>query len=293
MTPTAGKGAEAMYGRLNFFKVFEAVRHYTVLVIVSLIVVFPFLWMLSMSLMPPEEILSHNLIPSRLDFSNYAVVWQTLPLLRYLMNSTYIAVLTTLFCLVLAVPAGYSMSLYHTKVARGGMLLFIFSQLIPSVLPFISYYFIMFNFGLTNSYTGLIMTYAIWGIPFCILMMRGYFATAIPVSLYESATVDGCSKYGVFFKIALPLAVPGLASVAIFSFILAWNEFMFASVMLTNNDLKPVSVGIFDFVGQFGAAASLPVMMATAVIVAFPAMVLFGFLQRYLVSGLGAGAVKG
>ena len=185
------------------------------------------------------------------------------------------------------------MSLYHTRLARAGMMLFVFSQLIPSVLPFISYYFIMFNLGLTNTYTGLIMTYAIWGIPFCILMMRGYFATAIPTSLYESATVDGCTKYGVFFKIALPLSIPGVASVAIFSFILAWNEFMFASVMLTDSRLKPVSVGIFDFVGQFAPAASLSIIMATSVIVALPAMVLFGFLQRFLISGLSAGAVKG
>ena len=278
---------------VKFMKTFEIVRHYAVLALVSAIIIFPFFWMISMSLMPAEEILSPNLIPSYLDFSNYLVVWQTLPLLQFLQNSTFIAVCTTVLCLILAVPAGYSMSIYPTKTARAGMMLFIFSQLIPGVLPFISYYFIMFNLGFTNTYSGLIMTYAIWGIPFCILMMRGYFATAIPYSLYESATVDGCSKYGVFFKIALPLAVPGVASVSIFSFVLAWNEFMFASVMLTNNDLRPVSVGIFDFVGQFAAAASLPVMMATSVIVALPAMILFGFLQRYLISGLGAGAVKG
>ena len=277
----------------KFFKAFEIFRHYLVLLAISAIIVFPFFWMLLMSFMPAEEILTPSIIPSYLEFNNYRVVWQTLPLLRYLTNSTFIAVLTTIFCLMLAVPAGFSMSLYRTRVARAGMMLFIFSQLIPGVLPFISFYFIMFNLGFMNTYTGLIGTYAIWGIPFCILMMRGYFATAIPVELYESATVDGCGKYGIFFKIAIPLAVPGIASVSIFSFILAWNEFMFASVMLTNNELKPVSVGIFDFVGQFGAAAPLPVMMATAVIVALPAMILFGFLQRFLISGLGAGAVKG
>jgi len=274
-------------------RIVESANHTIVLGITVAIVIFPFFWMVATSLTPPEETLTTNIFPSRLYFDNYRVIWQSMPLMRYLRNSTFVGLCTTIISLLISLPAGYSMSRYRTKVARGGMMLFIFSQLIPGVLPFIAFYFIMFNLNLTNTFAGLIIAYSVWSIPFCVLMMNGYFTTAIPSSLEEGASIDGCSKFGVFFRIALPLSVPGIASVAIFSFILAWNEFMWASVILTNNDLKPVSVGIFDFVGQHGNTASVGLMMASAVIVTIPTLILFGFLQKFLISGLTAGAVKG
>jgi ABC-type glycerol-3-phosphate transport system permease component len=274
-------------------RVLDATTHYITLFIIAFVILFPFFWMIMISLKPAEEIMQTNIIPTRFEWSNYRAVWQSLPLLRYLRNSVFISIMTTIFCLILAIPAGYSLSRYRSKLAKVGLMMFVFSQLIPSVLPFIAYYFIMFNLGLNNTYFGLIGTYSVWGIPFCILMMRGYFKTAIPDSLVESGTIDGCSKYGVFFKIALPISIPGVVSTAIFSFVVAWNEFMFASVMLTNSQLKPISVGVFDFVGQHGTNASMALVMATAVISTVPVMILFGFLQKYLISGLAAGAVKG
>ncbi len=273
---------------------FGALRHYAVLAVVAWFVLFPYFWMVSSSLKPAEELMLSppNWLPSHLDFSAYQQVWDLLPLLKYMGNSLFVAAMTTILALVLASCAGYSLSRYKTRLRKFSIALFVFTQLIPSVLPFISYYFLMHSLGLTNTYAGLILTYAIWAIPFSIMMMQNYFTAAVPGELEESGMIDGLSRIGVFLRIVLPISVPGLVATGIFAFILSWNEFMWASVMLTNNDLKPVSIGIFDFVGQY-SSAGVTNMMATSVISTAPAIILFGILQRYLISGLTAGAVKG
>lgn len=269
--------------------------HYLIMVLISIFVFLPYYWMIITSLKPAEEVmLSPTLwFPTHLDFTNYVQIWGMLPLLKYMGNSIYVAVATTVVGLILSTIAGYSLSRYRTKIGKVSTVLFLFTQLIPGMLPFIAFYFLMFKLGLINSYTGLIIAYSIWSIPFCTLMMRGYFTSAIPLSIEESATIDGCSKWGTFFKIALPLSKPGLAATAIFSFITAWNEFMWASVMLTDSAKKPVAVGIYDFIGQWGDGANVSAMMTAAVLITIPAIVLFSFLQRYLVSGITSGAVKG
>lgn len=280
----------------KFKKTKAMVLHYAGLLLVSLFVLLPYYWMIITSVKPKEEVMLSppTMIPSTIDFSNYIQVWKTLPLARYLLNSLFVASMTTIIGVVLAVLCGYSLSRYaYKKLQKGATILMLLTQLIPSVLPMISLYFIMFKLNLANTYIGLIIAYSVWAIPFCTLMMKSYFTTTIPHELEESATIDGCSKFGTFFRICLPISIPGVVATAIFSFILAWNDYMWASIMLSNNDLKPVSVGIYDYVGQFGGNANLALTMTTAVIVTIPAIILFAFLQKYLISGLSAGAVKG
>lgn len=268
--------------------------HYFVMLVISFFVLLPFYWMIITSIKPNTEVLltPATWFPSRIDLSNYINVWKVIDLFKYLKNSLIIAVATTLFCVIIATLTGYSLSRFKTKLHRFSSALFIFTQLIPSILPFIAYYFLLFNMKMTNTYISLIFTYAIWGVPFCTLMMKNYFKAAMPKSLEESSMIDGCTKFGTFIKIAVPLAVPGIIAISIFAFILAWNEFMFASVMLTNSELKPVSVAIYDFIGQFGNASNVSMSMTVATITTIPAMVIFAFLQRYLISGMTAGAVK-
>jgi len=273
-----------------------AIFHYAGLLLVSLFVLLPYYWMIVTSIKPKEEVMLSppTLIPSAIDLSNYIEVWKTLPLAKYLQNSLFVAGMTTIIGVVLAVLCGYSLSRYaYKKLQKGTTILMLCTQLIPSVLPMISLYFIMYKLDLANTYIGLIIAYSVWAIPFCTLMMKSYFTTTIPHELEESATIDGCSKFGTFLRICLPISIPGVVATAIFAFILAWNDYMWASIMLSNNDLKPVSVGIYDYVGQFGGNANLALTMTTAVIVTIPAIILFAFLQKYLISGLAAGAVKG
>lgn len=273
-----------------------AVKHYVIMSMCSLFILLPFYWMFVTSIKPSNEIMLSppSYFPSSITFQNYITVWSTLPLLKYMSNSLYISIMTTILCVILATLCGYSISRFsNRKLHKSTVILMLLSQLIPGVLPFISFYFIMYRANLTNTFAGLIIAYSIWGIPFCTLMMKSYFTSAIPTSLEESATIDGCTRFGIFFKIALPISIPGIIATTIFSFILAWNEFMWASVILSNNDLKPASIGIYDYIGQFGGNSNIALTMATSVIITLPAIILFAFLQKYLISGLTAGAVKG
>jgi len=274
---------------------FTAFRHYIIMGLVSIFVLFPYFWLILTSLKPDyQQMLSPTIFkPDYLDFRNYIDVWNTIPMARYMFNSIYVSFCTVLMCLVFSVTAAYSLSRYAFRGKYAVIGTILFSQLIPGMLPFVSFYFMMFGLHLTNNYAGLIIAYAIWGIPFSTLMMRSYFTAAIPRELEESAIIDGCTRWGVFLRIAIPLAVPGIIATAIFAFILSWNEFMWASVMLTTNLLKTVAIGIYDYIGQYGSNVRVAMTMATAVIATLPAMLIFCFLQRYLISGLTSGAVKG
>ncbi|MDR1175201.1 MAG: carbohydrate ABC transporter permease [Treponema sp.] len=275
--------------------VIASVIHYAIMIAVGIFVLFPYYWLILSSLKPPhQQTLSPTVwIPDYLDFGNYLEVWNTIPMFRYMLNSIFVSLCTVIMCLIFSVTAAYSLSRYSFKGKYGVIATILFSQLIPGMLPFVSFYFMMFNLHLTNNYAGLIIAYAIWGIPFSTLMMRSYFTAAIPKELEESAIIDGCTRWGVFLRIAVPLAVPGIIATAIFAFILSWNEFMWASVMMTNNMIKTVAVGIYDYIGQFGGNVRIAMTMATAVLATLPAMLIFCFLQKYLISGLTSGAVKG
>lgn len=277
-------------------RILDAIRHWAVMLFATVFVLFPYYWMIITSLKPREEVMLSppSWLPSRLDFGNYVQVWGSLPLLKYIGNSVFVACCTTLICVTLASLCGYSISRFaKRKIQRSTTVLMIVSQLIPGTLPFISFYFLMYNAHLTNTYAGLIVAYTMWGIPFCTLMMKSYFSQSVPMALEESATIDGCSRIGIFLRIALPISIPGIAATGIYSFILAWNEFMWASVILTDSSLKPASVGIYDYIGQYGGISNMSLTVTTAVIITVPAIILFGFLQKYLISGLSAGAVKG
>lgn len=270
-------------------------RHYVIIGLVALFVLLPYYWMIIMSVKPTEEVMLSppTLIPSRIVFDNYVKVWSMLPLLQYIKNSLWVAGVTTILCIACASLCGYSLSRWRLRrLQKGVSAMILLAQLIPGALPMIAMYFMIYNAGLTNTYTGLILAYTVWGFPFCTLMMRSYFSTAVPISLEESATIDGCSRLGTFFRIALPISVPGLMATAIYSFILAWNEFMWASIILSDGDKKPVSIGVYSFVGQYGVNTNVAMTVTTGVLITIPSVILFGFLQKYLVSGLTAGAVK-
>jgi len=273
----------------------DYVLHYLIILIITIFVIFPYYWMVMTSIKPPEQLMLSPTVwwPSHFDFSNYSLVWQQLPLLRYMGNSLFVAISTTAICLVLSTAAGYSLSRYKIRIREASVALILFTQLIPGMLPFVAFYFLMFKMGLTNTYFGLIIAYSTWGIPFCTLMMKDYFTSAVPLSLEESATIDGCTKWGVLIRIALPISIPGMVATSIFSFILAWNEFMWASIMLTDANMKPVAVGIYDYIGQYGGNVRVSMTMAAAVLITLPAMIVFAFFQKHLVSGLTSGAMKG
>lgn len=274
----------------------EIFGHYLSLMIISAFVLLPYYWMVVTAVKPTEEVMVSpaTLLPSRISLDNFSRVWQSIPLGTYMKNSLVVSVAVTAVSVVFATLCGYSISRYiRRRAQKVSLVLMLCTQLIPGIVTMISLYFIMFDMGMTNTYRGLIIAYTVWAVPFCTLMIKGYFDAAIPREIEESARVDGCSQFGTFFRICLPISVPGIISTAIFAFILAWNEYMWASILLSGNKLKPVSVGVYDFIGQYGANTKLALTMTAGIFITLPAVIIFAFLQKYLISGLAAGAVKG
>ena len=277
-------------------RILEVIGHYFALGIVSVFVLLPYYWMIVTAIKPTQEVMISppTLLPSRIDLSNFGKVWESIPLASYMKNSMIVSVSVTLISVVFATLCGYSISRFIKRRAQKfSLVLMLSTQLIPGVVTMISLYFIMYNLGFSNTYRGLVIAYVAWALPFCTLMIKGYFDAAIPKEIEDSARVDGCSYFRTFFDICLSISIPGIISTAIFAFVLAWNEYMWASILLSKDTLKPVSVGIYDYVGQYGANSRIALTMTAGILITLPAVVIFGFFQRHLISGLAAGAVKG
>ena len=229
--------------------------------------------------------------PRQMSTVNFRAVLTEQPFGRWLFNSAVVAAATTVLGVALACSAGYAFSRFRFPGRRAGMMSFLVSQMFPGTLMLIPLYIIIVKWlGLGSSWMGLILVYTMTAIPFCVWMLKGYFDT-IPRELEESALIDGASPARVFFQIVLPLAKPAVAVTALFSFMTAWNEFIQAATFMDKELMYTAPVGLRFFVGGFQQQWGY--FAAGAIVTAVPVVVLFMFLQRYLVSGLTAGAVKG
>lgn len=264
---------------------------YGILTLASVCVLIPVLWMVSTSLKDDTAIFSTppRWIPEEITFQAFARVWSDYPFTTYFTNSVLVVGASTLVSIFFSALAGYGMSRFEFR-GKGSFLTFLLmTQMFPSIMLLIPFYKIMQSAHLVNTHAALILTYISFTIPFCSWMMTGYFKS-IPKELDEAASIDGLSKFRTFAQVVLPLAVPGVVATAIFSFITGWNEYMFALVLTQSEDMKTVPVGIGQLIGQYKILWND--MMAASLYAVIPLVVLFVFLQRYLISGMTAGAVK-
>lgn len=254
---------------------------------------FPYYWMINTSLKPKADlfVIPPRFWPSEIDFTAYREVVNRIPFFDYLTNSLIVATITTILAIIIASFSGYSISRFSFKGRRKVFGLFILTQLVPGVLPLVPFYFILHSMNLTNSYSGIIISYSTWAIAFCTMMLQSYFRTAYSTEIEESARIDGCNRWGVFFKIALPLARPGIIATAIFAYLLAWNDFIWASIINTRQEYRLISNGIQDFQSQYGNIY-INNTMAIGMLATIPVLIIFAFAQKHLVAGLSAGGVK-
>ncbi|MBU0671498.1 MAG: carbohydrate ABC transporter permease [Candidatus Margulisbacteria bacterium] len=226
---------------------------------------------------------------------NYIDMWKNVNFGLYLKNSIIICGFTMVFAMIFATFAAYALSRFRFPGSDLFSNAILATQMIPMIMYLIPIYIMFVRFTMMSgipvkgTYPGLILIYSAWFLPFSIWILRGFFAS-IPRELEEAARIDGCSRFQVFWHVALPLARPGIIATGIYIFLQAWDELMFAWV-LTNGDTMTIPVGIRLFVGNYQNRFDL--MMAAAVVATLPVVVLFFMLQRHIVRGLTAGAVKG
>lgn len=247
----------------------------------------PLLWMVLASLKTNVDIYDpskfFSFVPT---LENYATVFGQANYGAYIWNSFFVAFVATVLSLVLAVPAAYSMSRFVMGKSAGVVLL---ARIIPGVSLLVPWYFVFSQLRLVGGYGVLVLSMMFVSLPLILFIMMSYF-DSMPEELEEAAQVDGLTPIGAFLRITLPLSAPGVATAAILSFIFAWNNFLFALV-LSGSATKTLPVAIFDFIGY--ASIDWGGLMAAAVIVTLPIMVIALFTQKYVVSGLTAGATKG
>jgi len=264
---------------------------YGILSVAAVSVLIPVMWMISTSLKDDTELFTTppRWIPDEMTINAFLRVWSEYPFAQYFSNSIIVVGVSTLVSILFSSLAGYGMSRFEFK-GKGSFLTFLLmTQMFPSIMLLIPFYKIMQSVGLVNTYAALILTYVSFTIPFCSWMMMGYFKS-IPKELDEAAAIDGVSKLRTFLQVILPLALPGVVATSIFSFITGWNEYMFALVLTQSENMKTVPVGIGQLIGQYKILWND--MMAASLYAVVPLVVLFVFLQRYLISGMTSGAVK-
>lgn len=260
--------------------------------LIVLVFLFPVFWMVSTSLKTPADIFATppRLIPSPVTVAAFTEAVIDDPIIvRAMASSTIVSVGTMVLTLLLAVPAAYALARLRLRGATVVLLLLLIGQLLPSVVIAGPLFVLFSRIGLVNSYPALILADATIALPFAVIILRPYFL-GIPRELEAAAMVDGSTQFGAFARIVLPLARPGLVTVAAFSFLFAWGEFIFALSLNVNEDVQPITVALNKTIGQYGTEWNS--LMAISTAAALPIIVVFAGLQRFIVGGLTAGATK-
>lgn len=265
-----------------------------VLAICFIIIFFPTFWMVASSLKPNRDAFSvpPQWVPRHPTLNNYVSQFQDRRgFITYAKNGILVSIENALFTILISLPAGYAFARIRFPLKRTLMILILASQMFPGVIIVISLFSTFRVFHLLNTYSGLVLAFTSFSLPFAIWMIRGFFET-IPLEVDEAAQVDGCNRLQILLRIGVPLVVPGLLAVGLFSFLNSWNNLIFALSLTTQQSMRTIPPGfLLTYVGEFQYKWSD--MFAGSVLVTLPTVVIFIALQRFLVKGLVAGATKG
>ena len=270
-----------------------SVVKYAVVIGLLVMLLFPVVWMAISSIQPSSKLMNlpPEFIPSNPTLANYNKILSNEKYLRYFENSFITAGGTVLLCLCIAVPAVYSFSRYRFPLKSSIMTFIMSVQMFPIVVILISLYTFYMKWGLLNTYRGLILIDTAFALPLAINLMKSFFDT-LPKSLDESATIDGAGRLRTLWSILMPLVLPGLLAVGIYTFLNAWDDFLMALTIMQDMDMKTLTVGLAQsFLGEY--AYDYGALMAFSLCGSLPVVLIFVFLQKYMISGLTAGAVKG
>ena len=277
---------------MNRKKLLADILTYLFLIIFTVVALYPVINVFTISIRPNDRLLSTSLsiIPDNATFKQYVELFTNRPFLLWVWNSTLVSFVVTVTGVVLASTAGYALSRFQFIGKQFSMLGLLTTQMFPATMLLLPMYIMLIKLGLINSYLGIIIVYSATALPFCVWQMKGYYDT-IPLSLEESARIDGCNRWQAFYKIIFPLAAPALVITALFSFMTAWSEYIVAAQVLQDTSLYTLPLGLKSF--QSNLTTEWGLYAAAALIVSIPVVLLFIVLSKWLVSGLTLGSVKG
>ncbi|WP_197273564.1 MULTISPECIES: carbohydrate ABC transporter permease [unclassified Arthrobacter] len=265
----------------------DRVLTYVPLALFLIFTLVPFYWMLLFAFRPTG---STSLVPWPITFEHFETVWNGSGFGIYFKNSLFVAVMSLLCSTVIALLGGYALARFRFRGKTLFLVAMLCTQFVPGAMMLIPLFEIFNAVGLTNSLWSLIISDTVFHLPLSLILMSGFIRN-VPVELEEAAWVDGCTRIQAFRLVVLPLLKPGIVAVGSFAFISAWNNFLFAIMFISSQDQFTVPVGLSYLLGEFGA--DFGALAAGGVIAIIPVVLLFAYVQKFLVQGLSAGAVKG
>lgn len=277
--------------KLGRTPVMDAVT-YVVLTIAALVSMFPVLWAITTAIKTDGEVNSFppTMLPTKINWGNfYAVIFQS-DFVRYLLNSVIVTALCILIATAVAAHSAYALTNFRIRFKKQMMFVILMTSMVPPVALLVPLYMLSVKVGLYDTRFLLILIYTAWRVPVLAWILRGFFEK-LPKEIMEAGILDGCSQPMVFYRLILPISKPGIVSAALLSAVYVWNDFLVSSTFTTKNELRMLSVGLYNYISQYGIQWGK--LMAAVTISIVPIVILFVLLQRHFVEGMAAGAVKG
>jgi len=280
----------------TYYRILKSLRRtllYLLMILAVLWSIFPLVWVVISSLRPDIETYAFDqtLFPTNPTLDNYFSLFKITPFGLWMKNSAILSVTTTLAVVLFSSMTAYAMSRFRYKSFKIMSQLTLLAYMMPAIILVVPIFFLLYRLNLVNSQFGLLLVYIGTRLSVGLWMLRSYFQ-GIPIELEESAMVDGATRFQAFWKIIIPQAFPGMISTAIFTFSVTWQEYLFASILIFNSRSQTISAGVATFISE-DWIYSWGTLMAAGVMISLPLVLLYAFLQRYLIAGWGGGAVKG
>lgn len=273
-------------------KIASRVIIYLILTFFALLSIFPIIWALTTSVKPESQVLAYppSFVPKTFTFENYekVIFHSNYPI--YFGNTIFVTLLSVLVAIVVASHAAYAFARLKFKMSNTLMFGVLMTSMIPAIAQLIPLYIMAVKTGLYNTRAVLVIIYTAWRAPILTWLLKGFFEQ-LPLEIEEAAIVDGCSRPGIFYRIVLPMAKPGIASISLLSAVFVWNDYLVSSTFVSSESNRMLSTGIYNYVTAYGTYWGQ--LMAGVFMAMFPLIVLFVCLQKQFVAGLTAGAVKG
>lgn len=286
-------GTRSKFGRKGPLAGLKVGLLHGVLLVYSVIVIYPMVWLLSASLKTSRELfVSPWALPASPQWENFRVAWVEAGIGRYFVNSVFVTTITMFLILVIGAMAAYALARFVFRGSAALYNMFLSGMMFPMFLGIVPLFLLLRSLNMWDNYYGLIVVYVAFSLSFTIFILTGFFRT-LPHELAEAGLIDGCSQFGVFWKIMLPLARPGLIAAGIFNFFGIWNEYPLALVIIASDELRTLPLGIANLLMVQQYETNWGALFAGLVLVMVPVLIVYLFFQRQITEGLTAGAIKG